>query len=447
MPEAILLPPLRCPPLRLRSRESGVRARPSGLCRLPTADVRQDKPPTTNTSMVPKTESSKTERGTTFIVGECFYRQESALGRDLGVLSAALYKRSRGALSVLDAMCGCGVRSLRYLTQSDADFVWANDANDDSRRTILENLSQEVREVEGRRRWVVTHSDANRLMVERYLNSDYFDLIDIDSFGSDSSFLRSAFAALKLDGLLYLTSTDGYSSGGHRPQHSLASYGAYVRPMPYSNEVGLRMLVGGAVREAAALGFQISPLFSYYSYHGPVFRVMLQVSRGQPLEHGHYGFISYCTRCGNSRAFSWKDLGKMFCICSKNEVSHSLVVSGPLWTGPLHNADHIRDLLSLADQWGWTNAGVEGKNLDKLLRQMHDESDPRLPFGYIKLDEVASRAKVNSPPLKVMMDVLHQEGYAVSRSHIRSNAIKTNCPMTMCVQIAQRIKNDEFLTF
>lgn len=66
---------------------------------------------------------------------------------------------------------------------------------------------------------------------------------------------------------------------------SLASYGAYVRPLPYSNEVGLRMLIGGALREAIALGFYVSPLFSYYSYHGPVFRVLLQVARGKLHEN------------------------------------------------------------------------------------------------------------------------------------------------------------------
>lgn len=49
--------------------------------------------------------------------------------------------------------------------------------------------------------------------------------------------------------------------------------------MPYSNEIGLRMLIGGAVREASAQGYHVSPLFSYYSYHGPVFRVMLRVHR------------------------------------------------------------------------------------------------------------------------------------------------------------------------
>jgi len=55
--------------------------------------------------------------------------------------------------------------------------------------------------------------------------------------------------------------------------------------MPYANEVGLRMLIGGALREAVALGFYVSPLFSYYSYHGPVFRVMLRVARGKLHEN------------------------------------------------------------------------------------------------------------------------------------------------------------------
>lgn len=95
----------------------------------------------------------------------------------------------------------------------------ANDADDHQRRVILSNLSRVSRfgEEGGERRWVVTHLDANRVMSECYLQRDFFDLIDVDSFGSDSSFLRSAFNALKLGGLVYVTSTDGFSSGGHRP--------------------------------------------------------------------------------------------------------------------------------------------------------------------------------------------------------------------------------------
>lgn len=143
---------------------------------------------------------------------------------------------------------------------------------------------------------------------------------------------------------------------------SLAAYGAYIRPMPCSNEIGLRMLIGGAVREASLLGYHVTPLFSYYSYHGPVFRVMLQVNRGKEHENRcvcvcacvfsspclivffglwfyefdcvcwcwltiydrHYGFISYCNQCGNTRSFSWEELGQISCSCSSNKVYFTL---------------------------------------------------------------------------------------------------------------------------
>lgn len=69
------------------------------------------------------------------------------------------------------------------------------------------------------------------------------------------------------------------------------------------------------------------------------------------------------------------------------QVSSSPVVSGPLWTGPLHDAAYVTEMLNLAEQWGWVGSG-KGTDLEKLLKLMVDESDPRLSFGYIKLDEV-----------------------------------------------------------
>ncbi|XP_020521828.1 uncharacterized protein LOC18432268 isoform X3 [Amborella trichopoda] len=499
---------------------------PAPTPKSPTKIPKQN--PIPNASPIP---NSHTERGLKFTVGDSFFRHESCAGRDLGVLAAALYKKTKGNLRVLDAMCGCGIRSLRYLSQANADFVWANDGNEEQRNTILSNLKQEHRfwkhgfdrahqsrgyggdgnggsdgslknrvfdngslqigvsddgydefqrirdfgedgsqefnlcndhsqskpsgedgfsrsheigvfredghncsqgsgvlREDGRdgsrgcdnfsernigfedRRWVVTHFDATRLLVERYLQRDYYDLIDIDSFGSDTTFLQSAFSSMKLGGLMYITSTDGYSSGGHRPYH-------------------------------------------------------------------HYGFISYCNKCGDSQAFSWDDLGQMCCACSNNhvrlscvcytvishgdslslslsliaraliqhflglsQVSHSLVVSGPLWTGPLHEPVTINNMLDLANQWGWIGPDSGDTHLEKLMKMMLAECDPRLPFGYIKLDEVSRRAKLNTPGVNAMMNILHQEGFAVSRSHIEANAIKTNCPMTTCIQFAKQLK-------
>ncbi|KAL8144519.1 hypothetical protein V2J09_017551 [Rumex salicifolius] len=412
----------------------------------PFVSLPQSKPPNQNpktlqkyssTAQINTKSSCQTERGIEFEVGDSFFRHESLTGRDLGVLAASLYKRSHSQLRVLDAMCGCGIRSLRYLIEAEADFVLANDANDLQRKVILSNLSQIPRfAVDGdlTRRWTLTHFDANRVITECYLQRDFFDLIDVDSFGSDSSFLRSAFNALKLGGLVYVTSTDGFSSGGHRPHNSLASYGAYIRPMPYSNELGLRMLIGGAIKEASVMGYRVTPLFSYYSYHGPVFRVMLRLHRGRTTDIRHYNFISYCFKCGNSQSHSWDKLGKIGCPCS--EGKSSLVVSGPLWTGPLHEPTFLTDMLSLAQEWGWIGNG-NGSSLEKLLRLMIDESNPELPFGYIKIDEVAHRAKLNSPPISTIISTLQKKGYVASRSHIEPNAIKTNCPMTKCMEVAK----------
>ncbi|CAI0431372.1 unnamed protein product [Linum tenue] len=325
----------------------------------------------------------QTERGIEFDIGGAFYRHESSTGRDLGILAASVDRQSKGGLRVLDAMCGCGIRSCRYLMEAEADFVLANDANDEYR--------------------VVCHSEAN----------------------------RSAMLALRLGGLLYLTNTDGYSSGGHRPRHSLDAYGAFVRPLPFANEIGLRMLIGGAVREAAVLGYHVTPLFSYYAYHGPVFRSSLQ--------HRDYGFIGYCNRCGHSQAFSWEELGKIGCSCCNSEGSRQgFVVSGPLWIGPLHSSDCITQMLDLAAEWGWVGNGA-GVELEKLLKHMLDESDPRLPPGYIKLDEMTRRAKMNGPPLRMLMRTLQEMGYAASRSHIASSAIKTDCGMAVLTKLAKEL--------
>lgn len=45
-------------------------------------------------------------------------------------------------------------------------------------------------------------------------------------------------------------------------------------------------------------------------------------------------------------------------------------------------------MLTLAGEWRWAHTKEKGVDLEKLLRQMIDESNPKLPFGYVKLDEV-----------------------------------------------------------
>ena len=66
------------------------------------------------------------------------------------------------------------------------------------------------------------------------------------------------------------------------------------------------------------------------------------------------------------------------------------MVSGPLWTGPLHSAEKVGEMLELAREWGWAYTNSKNDDLDKLLNLMIDECNPQLPPGYIKVDEVIS---------------------------------------------------------
>ncbi|PNH04692.1 hypothetical protein TSOC_009125 [Tetrabaena socialis] len=92
------------------------------------------------------------------------------------------------------------------------------------------------------RRIRVSHIDANRLLTNCYMRESYWDLIDVDSFGSESMHFPAAIDAVRYGGLLYLTSTDGFTSSGKRPERGLAAYGSYPRATPWANEQLLQQL-------------------------------------------------------------------------------------------------------------------------------------------------------------------------------------------------------------
>ena len=132
-----------------------------------------------------------------------------------------------------------------------------------------------------------------RLLAACYMQEDHFDLIDVDMHGSDSTCIGPALDAIRYGGLLFATCTDGFSSSGKRPTRALAAYGAFTRVHPSCGEQGLRMLIGAVLREAAVRGLVVQPVFSLYSAHGPVFRVMLRVTRSRDWPHRQYGFVGF----------------------------------------------------------------------------------------------------------------------------------------------------------
>ncbi|EFJ44766.1 hypothetical protein VOLCADRAFT_42766, partial [Volvox carteri f. nagariensis] len=362
--------------------------------------------------------------------GEAFYRAESCPGRDLAVLAAALHRERTGCLRVLDVMAGSGMRGARYFSQADADEVWINDGSTDLHDAMVYNMSERDRPPgSSARRIRISHADANRLLTSCYMRELYYDVVDVDSFGSETMHFPAAIDAVRYGGLLYLTSTDGFTSSGKRPARGLAAYGTYARATPWANEQGLRMIIGAAVREAAARGVTLTPVFSLYSYHGPVFRVMLRATRSAEWHVRHYGFMGHCFVHGDNYTVSWPDLGTATCRCETRGrrpapgTGTPLVLAGPLWTGPLHDKAELRAMAKEAARRGWAGFGLDEtaaphlQNRD-LLEVLIEEADPRLPPGFFSIDASVARRLARPPPRDALITVLRQEGFAAARCHL-----------------------------
>lgn len=354
-------------------------------------------------------------------MGNAFYRPQARTARDLGVLAAAVHRATTGELRVLDVMSGCGVRSLRYALESGADWIWANDANPEVGPVLTHNLSQAL----DPHRFQITHRPAHRIFAECQQRHDYFDWVDIDSFGSPAAYFSTCQGATRMGGLIYWTSTDGRTLTGHNPEQSLRHYGAYARAHPAAHEQGLRLIIGGLIQQLSNQGRGIEPIFSFFS--GQVYRILVRLVRRPTWGSNHYAFLGYCHQCGHYQTVDWRQLSRA--LCDHHRSAQPLTLSGPMWLGPLHDRAFISQMRTLAETWHWLP-------LVQLLQLMDSEVD--LPPFFFTLGEIGRRAKINIPERDRLIQALREQGYRASPTHVSPEALKTDASFRQCLDVARK---------
>jgi tRNA (guanine26-N2/guanine27-N2)-dimethyltransferase len=358
-----------------------------------------------------------------FRVGPAFYRPNSELTRNLGILGATVLRQHLGGLTVLDAMTGCGVRSLRYVLESGADFVWANDGNCDLEPIIRRNLDANIPS----HCYRLTTLPLQRLLALNLFQGDRFDWVDLDCFGSPGASLSMAIAATRIGGCLYLTATDGKSLSGQDSSAALRQFNAYTRHHPAVHEQGVRVLTGFAVQQARQQGLDLKPLFSFFC--GQTYRVLLRLLPKAPATESNYGFLGYCHHCGQSQPVRWRSLNGA--QCNNHPAVRPLILSGPMWLGPLHDSDFLVEMLTLAIAWQWQQSAHQ-------LQLMQTEIP--LPPGYIPLAEIGKRGQMDIPPRQLLIDALQTQAFHACRSSILTQAIYTDAPMPKVIAIARCLK-------
>ena len=367
-------------------------------------------------------ESSYSREGKAkFYVGKAFYNPESKIVRDLGILAATIYRQDLGTLRVLDAMSGCGVRSLRYWLESGADWIAVNEGNPELNSLLQHNL----REAIAQNRCQITHQDAHRLFFDCYHRRDYYDLVDVDCFGSAAPYLSTMLWATKINGLMYLTSTDGRTATGHAPQNSLQAYGVYARSHPAAQEQALRLLIGSVQQQAATKGLGVEPIFSLFT--GKTYRLMLKLVTNIQLTEHNYGFLGYCHHCGNYHTVSWRKLGKATCT----HEDRPLTISGAMWLGKLHDLATLKKMQSLAELWNW-------QKVADLIDIMTNEIN--FPPYFYTLGEIGRRGRLDIPKRSQLIQALQDNDYRASVTHINAQAIKTDADIHTCIALARSLQ-------
>ncbi|KGG50439.1 N2,N2-dimethylguanosine tRNA methyltransferase [Mitosporidium daphniae] len=295
-----------------------------------------------------------------------FYNPVQEFNRDLSMLIAHLFSKlfskerderakakpsaargsSASTFKILDALTASGFRAIRYAHQVPlASQIISNDLDHGVRETISANIAHNA-----------IKEDLIKINIQdaKYAGKQsFFDLIDVDPYGSASPFLDAAVQAVSSGGLLAITSTDMAVLCGVHPGTCFAKYQGVPLHSDYSQEMAIRLLLNAVETAANRYGRYIEPLVSvkidFYV------RIFVRVHKG-PLEVKKSvkkrALVLACPACRTFFAqpigaivandkYAYSPLAVSCCsICS----STKLQVAGPIWSANLHSKEFVLSL-------------------------------------------------------------------------------------------------------
>jgi tRNA (guanine26-N2/guanine27-N2)-dimethyltransferase len=153
----------------------------------------------------------------------------------------------------LEALSATGLRSVRYLKEIDnLNMLVANDIDPAATELMQKNFDfnqipkesyQGITFVVGINIYIVFTSDAIDLMNTMRKDKMFYDVIDLDPYGTAVPFLESALSAIGNGGLLAVTFTDMAVLCSRSPHVCFYKYGAIPLPKKYCHEMALRMVL------------------------------------------------------------------------------------------------------------------------------------------------------------------------------------------------------------
>jgi len=223
-----------------------------------------------------------------------FYNPEMELNRDLSVASIAAFSQIMSSrrhlemseITYVDALSASGIRGLRIAKEVGLN-VTLNDWSEEAYTLIKENaaindLTDKVR---------ICLGNANAL-----LHKERYNIVDIDPFGSPTTYLDAASSSVI--NMLAVTATDTAPLCGAHLNSGIRKYSAVPLNVEYHSEMGLRIMLGMIARDLARHEKAMHPMFCHATRH--YVRAYLEVKKGANKTDKclkDLGFIAHCTKC------------------------------------------------------------------------------------------------------------------------------------------------------
>uniref|UniRef100_A0A665VYZ9 tRNA (guanine(26)-N(2))-dimethyltransferase n=1 Tax=Echeneis naucrates TaxID=173247 RepID=A0A665VYZ9_ECHNA len=224
-------------------------------------------------------------------------QMEEKNGAAVPAVTAAVGEKCELGLRVLEGLAASGLRSVRFaLEVPGLQSVTANDFSAKAAALIARNAQYNGVE----HLLQASCRDASMLMYEKRGKKERYDVIDLDPYGSPSSFLDAAVQAVSEGGLLCVTCTDMAVMAGNSGETCYSKYGSVSIKAKYCHEMALRIILHSLDQRAAVYQRYIQPLLSvsvdFY------IRVFVRVFTGQATvknSASKQALVYNCVGCGS----------------------------------------------------------------------------------------------------------------------------------------------------
>ncbi len=355
-----------------------------------------------------------------------FYNPVMKTNRDTAVLMLRAYQgKTSHPITVCEPMTGSGVRGIRLLLEThEIESLTLGDLNPSALRLARENaqLNGLADKVDLR------ELDASLLLSIHSYPRGRFDYVDIDPYGSPSTFIDAAIMATKNHGVIALTATDMAPLCGVNKQACLRKYGGWPINNDFCHETALRLMTGAMIRHSAVYEYGAKPLFSYYADH--YVRAYYRIDRGaRRADSGleQMGYIKYCPSCMHRETS--KDNVEIQCGCGE-----TMKVGGSLWLGELSDLEYVGGMMNDLENLPY----LRDSQTEEIIHLVQGEHG--YPVGFFVIDMLCKKVGVKSLPTEEVFDAVKSAGFRAARVHYDPRGLKTDASVSELVEILKQFK-------